>query len=146
MTKKYYPNCTYHGVDIVDDYYNDDNDRKSMDKLFLMDLTELKFDQLNDNAYDVIIMSHIIEHLHNGDKVIEGILSKLKPNGLLYVEYPSVKSVNLPSMRETLNFFDDPTHCRLYDVKEIYNLMMKNKFSMFRCEIFKRSFILFDQF
>jgi hypothetical protein len=29
-------------------------------------------------------------------------------------------------MRETLNFFDDETHCRLYSLPELYNILLRN--------------------
>jgi len=126
ITRQWFPDCTYHGIDITDNYKNDEKDLSLMDKFYIMDLTKLKLDEIPDNYYDVIVMSHIIEHLHNGDKVIERILTKLKAGGLIYVEYPSQKSTRLPSMEETLNFYDDPTHCRIYTLTEIFTLLESN--------------------
>lgn len=126
ITKEWFPKCEYHGIDISKNYYNDEKDFLLMDKFYEMDLTKLDFAIIPDNYYDVIIMSHIIEHLYNGDKGIESVLQKLKTGGIIYIEYPSFKSTKLPSMRETLNFFDDPTHCRIYTLLEIYNLLMKS--------------------
>ena len=94
-----------------------------MDEFIEMDLTKLKFDAIPDNKYDLIIMSHVIEHLYNGDEVIAGLVSKLKSGGVIYIEFPSERSVKFPSMRETLNFYDDPTHCRIYTVKEVSELL-----------------------
>jgi ubiquinone/menaquinone biosynthesis C-methylase UbiE len=125
ITKEWLPKCIYHGIDISKNYYNDEKDFLLMDKFYEMDLTALDFDLIPDNYFDAIIMSHIIEHLRNGDCVIEHITKKLKTGGVIYIEYPSLKSTKLPSMRETLNFFDDPTHCRIYSISEIYNLLMK---------------------
>jgi hypothetical protein len=48
------------------------------------------------------------------------------------IEFPSEKSISFPTMRETLNFFDDPTHCRIYSLKEICNIFMKNNFRIIR--------------
>lgn len=130
IAKKWWPTCVYHGIDIIKDYNNDAEDLALMDELYLMDLTKLQFQTIPNNHFDIIIMSHIIEHLHNGDEVIEGLLSKLKVGGIIYIEYPSFKSTKLPSMRETLNFFDDETHCRIYSVKELFNLLMQNNFNI----------------
>lgn len=126
ITKQWLPKSNYTGIDITKNYGNDENDFKAMDEFCEMDLTKLQFDFIPENKYDLIIMSHVIEHLHNGDKVISGLISKLKRGGIIYIEYPSEKSVNFPSMRETLNFFDDETHCRIYSVKEICNLLMQH--------------------
>lgn len=126
ITKKWLPKCNYTGIDITKEYHNDENDFKKMDKFIEMDLTKLNFDLIPENKYDLIDMSHIIEHLHNGDKVIEGLIYKLKKSGLIYIEFPSEKSISFPSMRETLNFFDDETHCRIYSLKEVCNLLLRN--------------------
>jgi SAM-dependent methyltransferase len=123
ITKQWLPGCHYTGVDIERNFGNNEADIKAMDAFFEMDLTRLDFSAIPDDNYDLIIMSHVIEHLHNGDQVIAGLLPKLKKNGVIYIEFPSARSVNFPSMRETLNFYDDPTHCRIYTVKEVSELL-----------------------
>ena len=123
ITKKWFQNCIYHGIDITNNYRNSDEDLNLMDSFFILDLTLLNFDSIQNEHYDVIIMSHIIEHLHNGDLVISNLLKKLKKNGIIYIEYPSEKSTRLPSMRDTLNFYDDPTHCRIYKLEELNNIL-----------------------
>jgi 2-polyprenyl-3-methyl-5-hydroxy-6-metoxy-1,4-benzoquinol methylase len=130
ITKKYIPECEYHGIDLRIDKASDD--LKYMDKYYEMDLTCLDFKAIPDEYFDLIIMSHVIEHLHNGDLVIEALLVKLKKNGIIYIEFPSFKSTRLPSMRETLNFWDDPTHIRIFSLKELYNLLMKNNFKILK--------------
>jgi SAM-dependent methyltransferase len=130
-TKSYFPRCAYHGID-RGNYRNDDADFKAMDAFYEMDLTELKFDNIPDNYFDVMIMSHVIEHLQNGDKVIEGLLKKLKSGGKIYIEYPGLRSTKLPSMRDTLNFYDDDTHVRIYSLKEVSSLLDKGGFNILK--------------
>jgi ubiquinone/menaquinone biosynthesis C-methylase UbiE len=125
-TKSIYPQCEYHGIDISKNYENDEADFKAMSGFYEMDLTALDFSSIPDQYFDVIIMSHIIEHLHNGDKVIEGLLKKLKVGGYIYIEYPAERSTRLPSMKRTLNFYDDPTHVRIYSVPEIKGILEKH--------------------
>ncbi len=103
-----------------------------MDKYFEMDVTLLKFDEIPNNFYDVIMLSHIIEHLHNGDKVIEGLLPKLKKGGFIYIEYPGERSTRLPRMKATLNFYDDATHVRIFSIPEIENLLTKNNLKVLK--------------
>jgi SAM-dependent methyltransferase len=131
-TKSFYPMCNYYGIDITKDYENNEADFKAMNEFYQMDLTALAFNTIPDNFFDVIIMSHIIEHLHNGDKVIEGLLPKLKCGGYIYIEYPGKRSTKLPSMKRTLNFYDDPTHVRIYEINEITNLLTNNN-----CQVIK---------
>ncbi|GAL86453.1 SAM-dependent methyltransferase [Sporocytophaga myxococcoides] len=123
-TKKWFPKCVYHGVDREKDYNNSETDLKLMDQFYEMDLTLLNFHNIPDNYYDAIMMAHVIEHLPNGTEVIKALVPKLKPGGLIYIEYPGIKSTTLPSKRGTLNFFDDNTHCRIYTKVELYNTLM----------------------
>jgi len=124
--KKWFPQCIYHGVDIVTNYYNDENDLKRMDKLFLLDLTKLQFEQIPDKTYDVLLMSHVVEHLYNGDIVLDLLLTKTKERSAVYIEFPSHWSTKLPHKKGTLNFYDDPTHCRLYTIDELSKILLKH--------------------
>src|SRR5690554_506368 len=125
ITKKWIKGCQYTGVDKNQGYRNDTRDIDLMDNFIELDLTALDFKTIPEDYYDVIIMSHVIEHLHNGDEVLKGLMPKLKKDGIFYVEFPSERSTQFPSRRETLNFFDDPTHCRIFSIKEICNIFMK---------------------
>lgn len=129
-TTEIFPNCTYHGIDLNYDYEYTKEDVAALKKFYEMDLTRLEFDEIPDGHYDYINMAHIIEHLHNGDAVVEKIVAKLKKGGYIYIEYPGQKSTTLPSMYGTLNFKDDPTHVRVYSVKELSELLEKNGFEI----------------
>jgi trans-aconitate methyltransferase len=120
------PHCEYYGIDITRNFNNDEKDFSRMKGFWEMDLTKLKFEGIPDDFFDVLYAAHVMEHLHNGDLVLATLLSKLRAGGVLYIEYPRLFSTRLPSMRETLNFFDDETHCRIYSIPEIYNILMKN--------------------
>ena len=124
--KTVFPNCEYHGVDMERDYNNSEADLKLMDAFYEMDLTKLNFTTIPDNYFDAIQIAHVIEHLYNGDEVIKGLLPKLKTGGYIYLEYPGEKSTRQPSMQGSLNFKDDPTHVRVYSVKELTALLEAN--------------------
>ncbi len=130
--KNVFPQCEYHGVDLEKEYNNNSEDFSLMKAFYEMDLTKLDMSSIPDNYFDAILMAHIIEHLHNGDEVIKNLLPKLKSGGYLYIEYPGVKSTKLPSMHGSLNFNDDPTHVRLYSVKELKTLFENNKCKVLR--------------
>lgn len=131
-TKSVFPTVIYHGLDLDKEYNNSPEDFASMDKFYELDLTRLQMDIIPDNYYDAIIMMHVIEHLYNGDEVVKLLVKKLKPGGYFYIEYPGKKSTKLPSMYGTLNFKDDPTHVRLYSVKELTSVFQKAG-----CEVLK---------
>ncbi len=125
-TKKWFPNCEYHGLDLNKNYNNDENDFKQMKSFYELNLEDLNLDSVPNAHFDFIMMAHVIEHLKNGEEVLVKLLAKLKPGGYLYVEYPGIKSTQLPRMNGTLNFFDDETHVRVYSLTELYNLFLKN--------------------
>lgn len=117
-----FPRCSYYGLDLNRAYNNTPEDFALMKEFYEMDLTHLRFSVLPDTFFDAILLVHVIEHLHNGDEVLKGLLTKLKPGGSLYVEYPGTRSTRLPSMKGTLNYYDDTTHVRIYSVKELEKL------------------------
>lgn len=125
-TKKCFPNCEYYGVDSSRDYNNDDVDFALMREFWEMDVSRLRFEAIPSDFFDALVMNHVIEHLPNGDRVLAGLIPKLKRGGVVYIEYPGFRSVRLPSMPGTLNFFDDPTHCRIYSLPELYNILLDN--------------------
>lgn len=128
IIKSFFPKCYYYAIDKDKDIKVDD----IYEKYYQMDLVGLEYGDIPDNFFDIMIMSHVIEHLANGDLVIEELLPKLKKEGILYIEFPSFNSTKLPSKKGTLNFFDDSTHCRLYSLIEIYNLLMRNNYKILK--------------
>ncbi len=124
VTKKYFPECRYYGLD-KDIYNNDEADFKLMTKFYKLDLETDSLKEVPDNFFDVVIMSHVIEHLINGIEVVEIISKKLKKGGRIYIETPSVRSLSLPSQPGTLNFCDDETHKKLYNLIDVANVLIK---------------------
>src|SRR5687768_6406515 len=80
-TVSLFPACEYHGLDISRDYNNDAEDFGLMKAFYEMDLTRLDFSALPDDYFDAILVVHVIEHLHNGDEVLKGLISKLRKGG-----------------------------------------------------------------
>jgi SAM-dependent methyltransferase len=64
--------------------------------------------------FDLVISSHNIEHVDDRWSVLTETAYCCKPEGTLYLSFPSARSVLLPrSHSGTLNYFDDPTHADL---------------------------------
>lgn len=125
-TKRWFPHCHYAGVDLDKNYNNDAADFAAMDEFFEMDLTRLEFGAIPDASYDAILMAHVIEHLQNGDEVMRALLPKLKPGGLIVVEFPGPQSLHMPSKKGTLNFYDDESHVRVFDWKQIAGILRES--------------------
>lgn len=128
-----FPNCEYHGLDIDRSYNNAELDFKLMKEFYELDLTKLDYSIIPDNYFDAILIAHVIEHLFNGDEVIKSLVPKLRSGGYMYVEYPGKRSTKLPSMRGTLNFYDDGTHVRIYTIPELSHV-----FQQLDCEVIEK--------
>ena len=125
LAKRWFPNSHYAGIDRERGYNNDAADFAAMDEFFELDLTQLEFDAIPDGTYDALLLAHVIEHLANGDEVLRNLVPKLKPGGLVYVEFPGPRSLTLPSRKGTLNFHDDPTHVRLFTAAEVAGILRR---------------------
>jgi len=118
--------CNYYGIDQTREYENSRKDFALMTNFYQIDLTTLEYSQIPDDFFDVVLMSHVIEHLPNGDRVLEQLIHKLKVGGNIYIEFPGARSIELPRMKGTLNFYDDDTHCRIYSISELSAILSRN--------------------
>jgi SAM-dependent methyltransferase len=132
LTRQWFPLCEYSGIDRSRDLHNDERDVRAMAEFYELDLTGLAFGPIPDAAFDVLMMTHVIEHLPNGDRVVAGLLPKVKRGGVAYVEFPSHRSTTLPSKKGTLNFHDDDTHVRIYSVAEVEKIFLDAGWSVLR--------------
>jgi SAM-dependent methyltransferase len=82
-----------------------------------------------DDRFDLVVASHVIEHLPRGGEFVGECLRICRPGGVVYVEAPSERSLLLPGMPfahdgfYSLSFFDDPTHVgRPWSPQALYRL------------------------
>lgn len=130
--KGFFPDCAYYCIDQCRTSRFEQLDAGFTRQFWAKDLTQLAFDDIPDGFFDAITMTHVIEHLPNGDHVLRRLLPKLKKGGVIYIEYPGRRSTRLPSAPGTLNFHDDPTHCRIYDLPEIEAVLAQERFQLVR--------------
>jgi len=122
LTKHWFPECEYHGVDVAE-YNLTECDTKLMDRFFLVGRDNEGYDSIPDEYYDFVVLNHVIEHNSNPIALIRIAAAKVSPGGIIYVAFPSQRSIDLPSAVGTLNFFDDPGHVWLPDVALIVNTL-----------------------
>jgi hypothetical protein len=131
ICKKYFLFYVYDGIDKK--VWKED-EYKDLTHLFLFDLESEseKINDLNEKYYDLILLSHIIEHVDNGKIILQKLLSKLSANGFIYIETPSKKTLKYPSGIGFFNFHDDPSHKKVYSYRKLSNILIKNN-----CKIIK---------
>jgi SAM-dependent methyltransferase len=111
FTKSLRPDIYYVGVDIGD--YRQSPDSIAMADEYIITTPELfanTVEACGRARFDAVISSHNLEHCHEPERVIEAMCAVLRPGGQLFLAFPCEASVNFPSRKETLNFYDDPTH------------------------------------
>jgi hypothetical protein len=64
--------------------------------------------------------------------VLRELSRKIKAGGRIYIEFPNVKSLSLPSMKGTLNFCDDFSHVRVYEIREIANQLLSEGYKIIK--------------
>ena len=124
-TKHWFPGCHYSGADIQQ-YNNNAADLAAMDTFYPIGIDGSGYSAIPDSSYDFIILNHVVEHMENPAPILATICSKLKPGGYIWIAFPSLRSLSLPSAEGTLQFCDDPTHVRVPDIREISNILLAN--------------------
>jgi len=137
--KKLFKNAIYDGVDKNLDYNLSKVSINQIDVFYNRDLEVESLADIPNENYDYVIIAHVIEHISNEEEILRQLAKKLKYGGYLYLEYPSKQSVNFPSMKGTLNFYDDPTHKRFYSFSELTNLFLNENLKILRSGV-KRDF------
>ena len=134
-TKIVFPFSRYVAIDRDFGYHNNLNVIDLIDRKICHDLNddiEFLIEELKDEIFDIVIFNHTIEHTTKGLEVLRNIAPRIKKGGVIYIEFPSIRSLSLPNMRGTLNFCDDKTHLRLYSVQEIANVLLDEGLSIIR--------------
>jgi len=126
LTKRWFPGCHYSGADIQR-YNNSDKDIAAMDEFYPVGKDGSGYSSIPDGSFDLVLLNHVVEHMAAPEPIVAALCSKLKPGGFIWIAFPSLRSLSLPSSSdETLQFCDDPTHIYVPDVREIANILLAN--------------------
>ena len=88
-------------------------------------LIEQKFD---DNSFDIIVLSHVIEHLYNPKEVIKEIYRILSLNGLVFIKTPNINTFERRIFAKYWFPFEAPRHTVLFNKKNLCLLLSRNSF------------------
>lgn len=117
--KRTRPDIHYVGLD-VGDYHQSETSKGLMDEYVVVPPSDFAAAIAGmPGRFDAVVSSHNIEHCDDPPAVVDAMTKALKPDGRLYMAFPSAKSVTFPSRRGTLNYYDDPTHRAVPDFSKI---------------------------
>ena len=81
-----------------------------------IDITDIKF---QNNTFDCILCSHVLEHILDDNKAIRELYRVLKPNGWAILQVPILREKtfedsNVQTPEERLKYFGQEDHVRIY--------------------------------
>ena len=89
-------------------------------------------EEILNKKYDLIILSHIIEHLHEPKKVIQECKSLLSNNGLIYCEVPDERLTIVKSLYKRFGLHYHVTHHTRRSLHLLFNILgFKNIFTKY---------------
>lgn len=122
----------YIGID-VGDYNISDDSREKMSEYYVVAPEEFHTKILDfEGMADIVISSHNVEHCDKPREVVDSMCKCLKKGGGLYISYPCEESVDFPSRRGTLNFYDDKTHQWLPQEKIVHKILRQNNIKIIK--------------
>ncbi len=81
---------------------------------------------LKENSFDIIICSHVIEHIEEPSNILFEINKLLKISGILFLKTPDIKVVKW-------NFFNDFTHKKPYTRNSIKEQIESDSMRVVKC-------------
>lgn len=92
----------------------------------------------NKKLYDIIALQNVLEHVVSPEKLIKNVLSKLKKNGLLFIQVPNDFSLLQDTIKKykliKKNYwFSPPVHLNYFNNKNILPFFNKFKLKALDC-------------
>ncbi len=126
LINKRFSHVEYYGIDILPE-----DEVSELIKYKKLDLENNSF-PYPDEFFNIIIFTHVIEHLKSPLSIGPEINRVLKENGKIYLETPNWTTMFVPSFgihREQhipFNFFDDPTHFKPWTKHGIFEFLLQS--------------------
>lgn len=108
-----------------------DEDAVSLAKSSGLDVVHggiLNLAEEKDGKYDLITLSHVIEHVYEPEKLIQECIRLLKPGGRLWLETPNSRSLGLTLFGRYWRGLEPPRHIVLFNFDSIYKILLGSGF------------------
>jgi SAM-dependent methyltransferase len=83
----------------------------------------------DESLFDVITLSHVIEHLHDPVKVLKACHRLLKPTGRLWLETPNIDSLGHRQYMENWRGLEPPRHLVLFNRQSLAQALLGTGFA-----------------
>ncbi|MBO5368706.1 class I SAM-dependent methyltransferase [Methanocorpusculum sp.] len=110
------------GVDLGDEYLN-------YGRKYGLNLHKGNSTQLIPKKYDLIILSHVLEHFLDLKSELKTIAELLTDEGILYVEVPGIKAIK-KNYRSDILLYLQNAHIRHFTLNTLNQTMMKYNFNL----------------
>lgn len=82
------------------------------------------------DCFDVITLSHVIEHVHAPQEVMRRVHRLLKPGGIVYIETPNIESSGAKLFGKNWRGLETPRHLVLFNVDSLQTLLVQTGFTL----------------
>jgi SAM-dependent methyltransferase len=76
-----------------------------------------------DQQFDVITLSHVVEHVHDPRRLLRACYHKLKSGGILWIETPNLNSQGHKIFGKNWRALEPPRHLVLFNPKSLFLLL-----------------------
>jgi SAM-dependent methyltransferase len=83
-----------------------------------------------DDKFDIIVSTHVLEHVVNLGEVAESIFSKLSDDGLVYIEVPDLEGYDSLEEASPLDYITFYEHINHFTISSLNNLLKRYKFGL----------------
>jgi len=84
------------------------------------------------DLFDVITLSHVIEHVHSPRDTIENCFNLLKPGGMIWIETPNIDSFGYELFGKYWRGLETPRHITILNRQSLHNIISKSGFEKIR--------------
>lgn len=86
--------------------------------------------EISRESFDMISMTHVLEHCLDPSSAIQNIHSLLKPNGVFWCEVPNNGCEHFKQLTICSEMFDAPRHIHFFDEKSLIGILTNNGFKI----------------
>jgi SAM-dependent methyltransferase len=88
-----------------------------------------------DRQFDVIVLSHVFEHLLDPKHALQILVSRLAPDGILYIEVPNISGDALMRYldHQWAPRYDEP-HVTFFDQESLADMLKRHGLQVIRCQ------------